>query len=258
MHTQTMSRADFRITEPIKREIVRIVDERIRENYVTREDFSELKTIVRDIGIEVKELAEAQKELSSAQKELSLAQKELAEAQKRTEIKVEELTVAQKELAEAQKRTEIEIEKMAFEIRGLAKGLKDTRVELGGLQKSVSYGFENEAYRMLPALLKERYGIEIEKRLVRAKIRGKEINIFGRGRMDGKEIMLVGEVQLRLDEIRKKDKEGIFADLEEKVELVKGEYQADVVRLLIAHFATTGFITEAEKKGIIVVQTFEW
>ena len=44
----------FKITPSVKREIVKIVDERVREVHVTKEDFSELKSIV-------KELAEAQK-----------------------------------------------------------------------------------------------------------------------------------------------------------------------------------------------------
>ena len=44
----------MKITEALKQEIIRIVDERIREAHVTKEDFSELKNIV-------KELAEAQK-----------------------------------------------------------------------------------------------------------------------------------------------------------------------------------------------------
>ena len=44
-----------------------------------------------------------------------------------------------KELADVQKRTEIEIQK-------LSKGLDETRGEVGGLSKSMSYAFENEAH----------------------------------------------------------------------------------------------------------------
>ena len=53
------------------------------------------------------------------------------------------------------------------EIRLLAKGLKETRGELGGLSRTVSYGFENDAYRMLPAFLKKNYGIAIKEKLKR-------------------------------------------------------------------------------------------
>ncbi len=41
-----MQPATFRMTPAIKQEIVRIVDTRIREAHVTKEDFSELKSIV--------------------------------------------------------------------------------------------------------------------------------------------------------------------------------------------------------------------
>ena len=98
---QTSRQTGFKITPAVKKEIVKIVDERIREAHVTKEDFSELKGIVR----------------------------ELAEAQRRTEIRVEEL-------AEAQRRTEIELKELAIEVRGLVKGLGETRGEVGGLSRT--------------------------------------------------------------------------------------------------------------------------
>jgi hypothetical protein len=66
--------AALKITADVKREIVRIIDERIREAHVTKEDFSELKAIVR--------------ELANAQKRTDIKMGELADAQKRTEISV--------------------------------------------------------------------------------------------------------------------------------------------------------------------------
>jgi len=63
----------FKMTASLRKEIKRIVDNQMSQ-FATRDDFSELKAIV----------------------------KELAEAQKRTEVKVAEL-------AEAQKRTEVKV-----------------------------------------------------------------------------------------------------------------------------------------------------
>ena len=101
---------------------------------VTREDFSDLREIVVDLGLaqkrtetQLEELAQAQKrteiqveELAQAQKRTETQLEELAQAQKRTEIQVEELAQAQKrteiqveELAQAQKRTEIQVEELA-------------------------------------------------------------------------------------------------------------------------------------------------
>ena len=85
-----------------------------------------------------------------------------------TQKEVGRLDRVMQELAEAQKRTEIEIQK-------LSKGLDETRGEVGGLSKSMSYAFENEAYRSLPAVLKEKYGIEVKERIIRAEIDGGEI-----------------------------------------------------------------------------------
>ncbi|MEW6620743.1 MAG: hypothetical protein AB1422_15645 [bacterium] len=168
-----------------------------------------------------------------------------------------------KELALAQKKTEEELRLLASEVKITRKELKDdikdTRINLSGLGKSMSYALENEAFRMIPGVLKEKYGIQLKEKLIRTKLGKKEINIFGKAEINGEEVVLVGETQLRLDETRKKDKEGIFKDLKEKAEVVSKEYQGKrIEKLLIAHFATPGFIKEAEGRGIIVIQSFEW
>ncbi len=225
-----------KITPSVKREIVKIVDERVREAHVTKEDFSELKSIV-------KELADAQKETQKEVGRLDRTMQELAEAQKRTEVKVEEL-------AEAQKRTE-------EEIGSLALGLNRTREDLGGLSRSFSYAFENEAYRMLHKILKERYAIEVKDKVIRAEVGGKEINFFGKAEKDGREIYIVGEAKVRLDDAKKRG--DIFKEVEEKVRAVKEEYgDVEVASLLVTHFATKGFLKKAEERGIMVVQSFEW
>jgi len=224
----TMPSARFTITPEVKRQIVKIIDDRINEVHVTKEDFSELKSIVKDIA---------------------KAQKELTQAQKKTEQRVAELAEAQKELADAQKRTEIEV-------KSLVAGLHDTRVELGGLSRSFSYAFENEAYRHLPAVLKEKYGYTIKERIVRAEIGGKEINFFARAMKDGKEVFIVGESKIRLESTWRKD---VFSELEDKVNVVKTEFgDVEVVRLLVTHFAKKDFLDEAEKMGVIVVQSYQW
>jgi len=192
-------------------------------------------------------LVEAHRDLVKAGdfNELKSIVKDLAEAQKRTEARVGEL-------AEAQKRTELEIAK-------LTKGLNETRGELGGLSKSMSYAFENEAFRMVPGILKEKYNIEITAKLIREEIRQKEINIFGRARKNGREVFVVGESKLRLDERREKRGEDIFGELEGKVRAVKDEYgEAEIVRVFITHYATKGFLKKAGEKGVIVVQSFDW
>ena len=314
-----MSSSKSIIAPEIKHQIIKIIDERIKEAHITKEGFSELKSIVHDIAIAQKELVEAQKrtearveELVEAQKRTDEQVKELAEAQKRTEARVEELVEAQKrtdeqvkelveaqkrtearveelveaqkrtdeqvkelaeaqkrtearveELAEAQKRTEARVEELAeaqkqteIEVKKLAIGLHEVRVELGGLSRSFSYAFENEAYRNLPKLLKEKYGYELVERIVRADIGGKEINFFAKALKDGKEYFIVGESKVRLESHWRKD---AFEELEEKVKAVKAVYgDVNIVKLLVTHFAKGGVVEEAEKSGILIVQSYEW
>jgi len=200
---------------------------------VKTSDFNELKSIV--------------KELAQAQNRTELRVEELAQAQNRTELRVEEL-------AEAQKETQKEMGK-------LAQALVETNRTVGGLGQSMAYALENEAYRMIPSLLLERYGIELSERLVRTTIRGQEINLFGRGKRQGKEILLVGETKLRLDE-RRRTRQGqveIFEQLQVKAEAVAAEYPGEELLLvLMTHFARPQVLKQAEEQGIIVLQSFEW
>ena len=261
---QTAAPTGFKITPSLKKGIVKIIDDRIKESHVTKEDFSELKGIVKDLGVKVGELAEAQKRTEQRVEEL-------AEAQKRTEQRVEELADAQKrteqrveELADAQKRTEIRMEELiavqkeiVLEVQKIDKRLEGTEKRLGGLSKSFSYAMENEAYKHLPEILRARHGLKAKEKIVRANIGGEEINFFGRADKEGREVLIVGETKLRLDERREKKK--AFEQLEAKVNAVVAEYgQVEIIRVLVTHFATKGFLEQARAKDIIVVQSFEW
>ena len=51
----------------------------------------------------------------------------------------------------------------------------------------------------------------------------------------------------------------MFEELEDKVKAVIEEYgNVEIVRVLISHYATKGFLEQAMKKGIIVIQSFGW
>jgi hypothetical protein len=154
--------------EPDLKNVLWMVLEEIehhRETSVTKTEFNELKAIVRDISVSVRELGVAQA---------------------RTEQRMEELT-------QAQARTEQEIAK-------LSHGLNATRGQLGGLSKSVSYALENEAFRKLPAYLKTHHQLEITQRFVRQFIGGEEINLFAKATRQGQEVLIVGESVLKLDD----------------------------------------------------------
>ncbi len=202
-----------------------------QKELVKASDFNELKNIVKELGIKVGELAEAQKRTE-------LKVEELAEAQKRTELKVEEL-------AEAQKRTELEV-------RTLVKVVDKTNTDVGGLSRSVGYALENEAYRALPGYLKN-FGVELTEKFIRTVIDGEEINILGKGNRDGQEIIIVGEAELKLTSVGKLKK------FERKVNTVKKKYPTkEIFKIFVTHFARPEIIEKAREKGTTIVQSFEW
>ncbi|MBV6341391.1 hypothetical protein HWQ67_07320, partial [Candidatus Magnetobacterium casensis] len=115
------------------------------------------------------------------------------------------------------------------------------------------------------------YGIEVLDSLIRVELKkDSEINILGEGRRHSKPVLIVGEAKLRLqgyytagtpDNAQMIE---VFEQLERHVEAVRLQcsgVEADtkeIVRILITHFATADFLTEASKRGVIVIQSYEW
>jgi hypothetical protein len=157
-----------------------------------------------------------------------------------------ELKEIVRRLAEAQQQTEQRLAKLTMVVQGLA-------VELGGLSRAVSYALENEAYRGLPRLLKERLGLEVVGRLMRREVEGEEINIFGEARRGDEVVLVVGEAKLQLDRGRSRASERarVFAQLRRKVEAVRRAYPGrEVVAILVTHYAQPVFIEEAKAQGV--------
>ncbi len=231
---------------PEQASVLAEVIEEAQTELVKTSDFSELKEIVRD--------------LAKAQKRTEVKVEELAEAQKRTEVKIEEL-------AEAQKRTEVKIEELAEAQRRTEEGLaaltgvaRETNRELGGLARSFAYALENEAYRNLPTVLEARLGVVLTERMVRTEVGREEVNLLGRGTRDGGDVWIVGETKARVDlRTGRKGDLDLFDQLERKVAAVHEAHgEVEVVRLILTHFATREFLAEAERRGVLVVQSFEW
>lgn len=118
-----------------------------------------------------------------------------------------------------------------------------------------------EAYRALPALFATQYGITIDERFVRTEIDGREVNLFARGQRNGKPVYIVGETKLQLDERRNNHRafERIMQQLKEQVAAVQERHpEAEVVPMLLTHYARPSFRQRAEEEGIIIIQSFEW
>ena len=134
--------------------------------------------------------------LEAAQARAEKRLEALEDRMDRVEDRMDRVEATLDRLAAAQVRTEEALEK-------LTEAHDETRKQLGGLSHTVGYILENEAYRALPALLKAEHGIEVEDRLIRTYLttdRGYpvEVNIFGRGRRNGREVVILGESKSQL------------------------------------------------------------
>jgi hypothetical protein len=138
--------ADYRL--PML-ELVEAVEGNLREQLaVRRQDFDELRDVVRALAEAQKRTEQRVEELAEAQKRTEQRVEELAEAQKRTEQRVSRLEVAIAELAEAQKRTEQRVSRLEVAIAELAEAQKRTeqRVEeLAEAQKRTEQRIEELA-----------------------------------------------------------------------------------------------------------------
>ena len=239
------------LPEEFKAPLIKVLElfrEEVAET-VKRSDFEELKAVVA-------RLARSQEELAEAQKRTERRVEELAEAQKRTEKRVEELAEAQKrteqrveELAEAQKRTE-------EEVKSLARALKETRKEVGGLSNTIGYSLENEAFKALPALLKDEFGLEVEGRLKReflkdSKGREIEVNILGKARKNGKEVVIIGESKSQLS------RKHVDAFLR-RLSYLEPTIQGEKFCLFVTHMTRPEIVAYAREKGIKVYFSYEF
>lgn len=167
---------------------------------------------------------------------------ELAEAQRRTEQKFAEL-------AEAQRRTEEELRKLILEHR-------KTREQLGNLVHTFGYFLENEAYKHLPKLLQRDFGLEIERRLLRDYIeiapnKYEEINIYGKGTIRGKPIIILGEVKSQL---KKSDIDNFL----KKVEKLQKILPEDKILILVTHQTSPQIKNYAQSKGLKIYFSYEF
>ena len=245
--------------EPHLREVLVSILEEIekqREERVTRKEFQELRDVVKELAEaqrrteeRLTRLEETVEKLAEAQRKTEERVNELAEAQRRTEERLTRLEETVEKLAEAQRRTEEEIARLTGEIITLKK-------EVGGLAHTVGYRLEDEAMKALPEILKKEMNLGIMGRLRRDFIETKkgkfvEVNIWGEGRVDGKDYIIIGEAKTQL---KKSDIDSFIRKAEEIKKFVPGEQ----IRILVTYIASPPVRRYAEEKGIKLYFSYEF
>jgi len=254
--------------------ILRIVDQRVGEIKVTREDFEKLARTVSELSEIVSKLSGTVSELSVTVRELAVS--ELTEAQKRTEQRIGELTEAQKriqehvsELTEAQKRTEGRIrelaqaqEKTEERISELAEAQKRTEEGLGNLatavgrlSDTVGYGLEDVAMVILPSWLERNERIrveELERRFMEIEGESVEVNLYGVGLKGRTQVTIIGEAKSR---IHAGDVKEFAEKLQKKVRKALGERR--VISLMFGYWVHPEASSIAKAFGIRVIASYQ-
>ncbi|MCS7180296.1 MAG: chordopoxvirus fusion protein, partial [bacterium] len=128
--------------------------------------------------------------------------------------------------------------------------------ELGGISHSIGFDLENQAYKALPKILKERHGIDLTERLLRKFIeypdgQEEEINIYGKGKKDGEEIYIIGEAKTHL---KLKDID-IF---KKRLERINKSIPYKKFSLFVVHSCSPKILKYAEENGFFVFFSYEF
>ncbi len=233
------------------------------EKLATKDEVNELRDAIKQLTeaqskteVRLDQLAESQIQLAEAQSRTEEKLNQLVEAQKRTEGRLNQLAEAQKrteerlnQLAEAQSKTERELAKLTIVVGRVHKNF-------GGLSDSIGFMLEDRAFKALPALLKERFGIEVQGRLIRtylenAQGESEEVNIYGKGLKDGSELVIVGESKSQLagKHITR------FKKMLARLTPVLG---MEVFPLMTTYMAKPEVLQQAETENIAVFMSYEF
>ena len=210
-------------------------------------------------------------DLKDAVKRLAIAQARTEERLERVEVAIEKLTAAQARtekrmdrLEERLERVEAAIEKLTAAqiqtgqtLNNLIGAHRETRRQLGGLSMTVGYTLENAAYRALPALLKADYGIEVQGQLIRTYIkdnrgRSLEVNIYGKGRENGREVVILGESKSQLSA------NNIDRFINRRLKPLRPQFE-NVLPVLITHMISSEPVAAyAKEHGIALYYSYQF
>lgn len=140
--------------------------------------------------------------------------------------------------------------------RLLLKSHTNLDEQISSLSRAVRYCLEDESFKALPGLLKEKMGIEVIGRLKRDFVQigtGKylEVNIWGKAREGKKECLVIGEAKTQL---KRKDVDGFM----KKAEELKRYFFQDQVMILVTYQTSPQVQEYAKSKGIHIFFSYEF
>lgn len=115
---------------------------------------------------------------------------------------------------------------------------------------------EDRAFKALPSLFKERFGVDVQGKLTRTfikNVQGKseEVNIYGKGLRNGSELVIVGESKYQLSKRH-------ISRFKMKLLCLKPVLEKEVFPIMITYMAEPETLKKAESEDISVFMSYEF
>jgi len=248
------------VTAELYKTIVTIVDERVKEIKVTRENFNELRDAME-------KLTKAQAKTEERLGRLEDAVEKLTKAQAKTEERVGRLEDAVEKLAKAQAKTEERVGRLEDAVEKLAKAQAKTeeklstltaafeglKTEVKSLSDTVGLGLEDLGSAVLPSYIERTYGISavtFSRKFITIDGKGIEINLYAEGKRDGETIILLGEAKNR---IRKAE----VSKYIKRITALKDYFDKPLFLFMFGYWIHPSAEELAKDKGIELIVTYK-
>ena len=208
------------ITPELYEFIVKVVEEKVREIRVTREEFDKLRAAVEENTRAIAQLREAVDRL-----------------------------------AEAQAKSEERLTRLEKAVDRLVSAVGDLRMQVGRLSEVVGFSLEDIAKALVPYWLKEVHGVTLEGDLRREffVLEDKEVeaDLYATGFKEGRVVDVVGETKSRIygGDVLKFHRE--------VVEPLRKQGR-EVVAIMVGFVVHPSARKEAEERGIMVIAAYEF
>ena len=236
-----------RVTPEVYKTIVTIIDERVKELHIRREDFCKLEEAVERLAQAQAKTEKTMGRLEEAVERLAQAQAKTEERMGRLEERVGGLEEAMERLAQAQAKTEKAMER-------LTQAQTEMRKEIGGLGATIGFGLEDIGRVVLPGYLERHYNIyvdELTRKFFRVNKKTQiEINLYGEGKKNGKEIVILGETKSRIYE-------GEVKKFLRQISEIAPQIKCEVLKVMFGYLIHPTAMELAKKEGVILVASYQ-
>lgn len=247
------------ITPELYRAVMALVDDRLKEIRVTREDFDRLTQAVAQLAQAQARTEQRLDQLAEAQARTERRLEELAQAQARTDAAVQQLAARVDQLAQAQARTDAAVQQLAARVDQLAQAqarteqaLQQLATQVGALSENVGYGLEDIARVVLPGYLKLRYGVKIERlerRIFAVDGQRFDVDLYAEGLKGRRRVVVLGEVKSRIyaREVQQ---------FQQLLQAVQPQLPAEPMPLMFGYFIDLS-ATEAAGEQILLIAAYQ-